>query len=281
MVVHDVVVLVPDVVVAVEDGHGVHVLVAWVRLLYESVPDVGDGAEEEVGLHMGVDPVEQAEGGAPGPQQGRDAVVDRHAAQELAHEAPLLALDEQRCWADADPVEGEAGNVHEERAKPGAVHVQVCVHVINVVVPAVVDLHVRDGVVHGNNPVERRDPPFDDAVHVTQGPLEEPPMVVACLMNERMCVGEELETRAKAQDVVDEEGGELEAVQIVAPHGPEEQSRGDDAQKGDPRDVRVIPGVLHQQAAQGPGHRTHKFRDLLPQRGAHGVQPQVLQHNHH
>mmetsp|Transcript_86178 Transcript_86178/g.266855 ORF Transcript_86178/g.266855 Transcript_86178/m.266855 type:complete len:484 (-) Transcript_86178:26-1477(-) len=280
MVVHNVIVLVPDVVVPIQDGHRVHVLIARIGLLHKGVPQVGDGAEQDTGLHVRIHPVDDAEDGVPAEQRQGGAVVRRHAEKQLLQQAPLLALHQEGQRAQAGPVQGEAGRVDEERAEHRAVEVQVGVHVVDVVVPSVVDLHVRNAVAVRHHPVERRDPPLHDAVEALKGPAEEALVVVPRLVDQGVRVAEELEARAAAQDVVDGERGELQAVDAVPPHGPEEERGREGAEEEHPGDVGVVPRVLQQRAAQGARDAPHELRDPGAQRGEAGMLPDGLQREH-
>mmetsp|Transcript_66844 Transcript_66844/g.195458 ORF Transcript_66844/g.195458 Transcript_66844/m.195458 type:complete len:222 (-) Transcript_66844:838-1503(-) len=209
VVVHHVVVLVPDIVVPLKDGHGVHVLVAGIRLLHEGVPKVGDGTQKHTGLHVRVYPVDDAEDRIPEEQGQRNTVIHHHADDQLPEQGPLLSFPKEGDGAQSSPVQSEARRVDEEGAEHSAVEVQIGVHVVDVVVPPVVDLHVGDAVVVWHHPVEWRDPPLDHTVEALKWSTEEALVVVSRLVNNGVGMCEELEAWADTQDVVDGERGEL------------------------------------------------------------------------
>mmetsp|Transcript_149035 Transcript_149035/g.361886 ORF Transcript_149035/g.361886 Transcript_149035/m.361886 type:complete len:222 (-) Transcript_149035:859-1524(-) len=209
VVVHHVVVLIPDVVMPLKDGDGVHILVAWIRLLHKSVPEVGDGAKQHTGLHMRVDPISNTEDRVPDEEGQRGTVVHHHAHDQLPQQGPLLPLPKEGYGAQASPVKSKARRVDEEGAEHSAVEVQIGVHVVDVVVPPVVDLHVGDAVVVWHHPVEWRDPPLDHTVEALKWSTEEALVVVSRLVNNGVGMCEELEAWADTQDVVDGERGEL------------------------------------------------------------------------
>mmetsp|Transcript_1480 Transcript_1480/g.4031 ORF Transcript_1480/g.4031 Transcript_1480/m.4031 type:complete len:261 (-) Transcript_1480:833-1615(-) len=243
MVVDDMVILVPDVVVPLQDGNGVHVLVARVRLLHEGVPEVGNGTEQHASLHVGIDPIGQAEEWTPAPDEHGDAVISRHALEQLPQQSPLPTLCEQGCRAQAGPIECEARRVNQEGAQHRAIQVQVRVHIIDVVVPPVVDLHVGDAVVVGHHAVEGRDPPLDYAIEALETASEKTLVVVPSLVDNGVRVGEELEAWANAEDVVDGKRGELQAVRGMPPERPEEKRRREETKDEQPRQVGVVPRV--------------------------------------
>ena len=91
-----VVVLVPDVVMTAEDGHGVDVLIARVGFLREGMPHVGDATEEGDGFDVGVEPVGPEEEGAGAvPDQGREAVVVHHAVAHHPEQSGFVSLPEE------------------------------------------------------------------------------------------------------------------------------------------------------------------------------------------
>mmetsp|Transcript_61332 Transcript_61332/g.179881 ORF Transcript_61332/g.179881 Transcript_61332/m.179881 type:complete len:626 (-) Transcript_61332:92-1969(-) len=280
VVVDHVVVLVPHVVVAIQDGHGIHILVARVVDLHEGVPHVGDAAEDHACLDVGEDPVDEAEGGVPPEEQRRHAVVRDLAREQLLQEEPLLPLHEERDRAEPRPVEREAGRVEEEGERVRAVQVQVRVHVVDVVVPPVVDLHVRHVVVPGDHPIERADPPLVGAVQALERALEEAPVGVPLLVHEGVDVREKLHARAHAADVVDAEGGELQAVLRMLSHGPEEKARDAGAQEEHPRDVGVVARVEQHEAPERPRHAPHHLGDTGAKGGHGSVAPDVPQRRH-
>mmetsp|Transcript_2885 Transcript_2885/g.6650 ORF Transcript_2885/g.6650 Transcript_2885/m.6650 type:complete len:582 (-) Transcript_2885:27-1772(-) len=263
VVVDHVVILVPDVIVAAEDGHGVDVLVGRVGLLREGVPHVGDAAEEGDGLDVGVEPVgPEEEGAALVPDEGGEAVVVQHAVEHHFEEAVLLALPEEEDGAEAGPVGDEAGEPQDEAGDAeGAVDVHVGVDVAGIVVPAVVDLVVGGAVGVGDGPVEGADEGGVDVVG--EGPAEgfgerdalaggeEGPGVaveavlggVALDVGEALVMREEAIPGTQAHQMVQQEGGDLEAVRLVAVEGPVEQQRDAEQAVGHPRQVRRISRV--------------------------------------
>ena len=115
MVVHDVVVLVPDIVVPPEDSHGVDVLIGRVGLLREGMPHVPDAAEEGGGLELRVEPegpVEE-ETRRVANQRG-EAVVVGHPPQHHLEQTTLATLPEEEARTEADPVKEEAGEPEDE-----------------------------------------------------------------------------------------------------------------------------------------------------------------------
>mmetsp|Transcript_150024 Transcript_150024/g.482158 ORF Transcript_150024/g.482158 Transcript_150024/m.482158 type:complete len:452 (-) Transcript_150024:535-1890(-) len=280
MVVHHVVVLVPHVVVAIQDRHRVHVLVTGVRLLDEGMPQVGDGAKQDAALHVREDPVDQSEHRVPPQQQQRDAIVGTHAQRQLLNERPLLALDEQGQRAQAGPIQSKPGHVQEERKRVRAVQVQIRVDVVDIVVPAVMDLHMRDPVVPRHDTVEGPNPPFRNAIEDLEDAAKEPTMGMPLLMSQRVDVREELQARAHTEQVVDAQCGKLQAVVGVPLERPEEERGGEDPEEEHPGQIRVVPGVPQHEAAQRPRDRAHELRQSLAQPGAALLAPLGLQQFH-
>mmetsp|Transcript_75053 Transcript_75053/g.169925 ORF Transcript_75053/g.169925 Transcript_75053/m.169925 type:complete len:363 (+) Transcript_75053:232-1320(+) len=224
VVMDHVVVLIPNVVVPFQDGERVDVLVVWVGLLHKSMPEVGDGAQESYRLSVRVQPVEEAERSVPLPEHESNAVVVDHAVDLLRKEVPLLALRKQHHAADASPVQHEPWHVDEEGAGQRAVQVQVRVQVTDIVVPAVVDLHVSNGEAVGHHPVEGGAPPLDKGIEDLERCLEEALVIMTSLVDEGVGMAKKLEARANAQDVVKGQRGELQAELVVTPHGPGENT---------------------------------------------------------
>eukprot|EP00050_Salpingoeca_kvevrii_P006063 m.287216 g.287216 ORF g.287216 m.287216 type:complete len:407 (+) comp11730_c0_seq1:464-1684(+) len=258
VVVDDVVVLVPDVVAAVENGDRVDVLVGGIIRVDPGVPHVADAGKEEVGLAVGKEQVEERERPVPAPGEGHKAVEEGHAVKLLEGECVLAALAEHENRRDAHPVEGEAGHVDKEAVKVGAIEVQVGVDIVDVVVPAVVDLVVADAVRVGNLAVDRAgDPLHPPPVEDLQGTLPHSEVVVALLVNEHVQMRKEAEAGPNAQKVVHQEGRDFKAVRRVARIRPVEPVDGPGAEEENPGDVRVVAGI----AQEGLAGRNRKGAD--------------------
>lgn len=279
VVVDDVVVFVPDVVLAVEDGDGVDVLVGGVLGLDEGVPEVAHGAEEGDGLAHGVDEVGEDE------EQAGVAGDDAHAEEppglaeeDLGGEAVFCALEEEGEARDAGPVEEEAGEPEDVVGEDGAVQVDVGVDVIGVVVPAMVDLVVAGGVGAGHGAVEEADPHGVDAVEGGEGTLEEALVGVALLVDEDLVVGEEAVAGAEAEKVVDDHGRELEAVGHVALVGDVGEDGEDEGLEDGPGEEGVVAGIDHDDLGEGMRGAVDTVAGLRVELGADGRAHEVADH---
>mmetsp|Transcript_92899 Transcript_92899/g.268249 ORF Transcript_92899/g.268249 Transcript_92899/m.268249 type:complete len:297 (-) Transcript_92899:810-1700(-) len=280
MVVHHVEVLVPHIVVTVQDSDGIDILIAGVGLLDEGVPQVGDGAQQNASLHVREEPVHDAEHGVPKEQHEREAVIRDHSIEQLRDQRELPALDEQGQRAQSHPVKREPGHIQEERQRVRALQVQVGVHVVHVVVPTVVDLHVRDIVVPGHDAVEWPDPPLAEAVQNPEGALEEAPVGMPLLVCQGVDMREDLQARADAHQMVDGERRELQPVLGVAIQRPKEEDRRQDPSDGHPRQVGVVAGVAHGEAGERPRDGAHELRDALAVVGEARLTPLRLEELH-
>mmetsp|Transcript_26103 Transcript_26103/g.55479 ORF Transcript_26103/g.55479 Transcript_26103/m.55479 type:complete len:459 (-) Transcript_26103:215-1591(-) len=259
VVVHNVVVLVPHVVVAIDDGNGVDILIAGIGLLHEGVPQVGDGAQQDAGLHVGEEPIHHCEDWVPPKEQQGDTVVGSHSEQQLLDEPPFLSLDEQRKGAESSPIKGKPGDVQKEGQGVGSVQVQVGVDIVDIVVPTMVDLHVGDVVVPGHDTVEGANPPFHSAIQDLEDAFEEATVGMPFLVGKGVNVCEELKTWAHSNQVVDAHSRKFKTVVGMALEGPEEEARCDSAQPDHPRQVGMVAGVAKHELAKRSRDAAHQL----------------------
>lgn len=85
------------------------------------------------------------------------------------------------------------------------------------------NLHVRNAVAIRHHTIEGSDPPLTQIIQDPKVFHKVAGVRMSFLMNQGMSMSKEAEAGASPQDVVDHQSRKLEAVVVVAPHGPKEQ----------------------------------------------------------
>merc|ERR1712000_552609 len=109
MMVNNMIILIEDIVVAIQDGYGVHVLICGVFGIDKGVPEIGDGTEETNRLQVRIDHIGEAEGHtALHGNKYCKAIEEEHAEQHPRCKAVLTPLQEEDDGGHTCPVQEEA-----------------------------------------------------------------------------------------------------------------------------------------------------------------------------